>query len=524
MKICPRRDEKADGPLKENEAENEPREFKMPLPPLRPEQAAAVADAVAWYGTAKPGSKRVYTSPTGTGKSVVQLSLKEAVPGSVIVTPKNEIADDMATKIGATDPETFGIWTPVSFRNRLLHGQAKAPSLLIIDEVHFHDAEVRDHIFALCGEVPTIGFTATDYQGSPKRTAAFRKVWGESIPIITLAEAQAKGYWALPTCSVWPLIDDDLIKVNGGDFVIEDADKAVGSVIAEVVEKSRQFCVNGTWDRPTIYSVPGVKSAHRLADAMWEADLPVGVITGETPPTVRIGLMDASVEGQFALIQINVVSIGVDRPWRRLIDLNPRISPAAWMQQVGRITRPVPSAEDAPEYICCNRNLLRHAYLLGGMVPASTVRTAQEAFGGKPSSRIGHRVMEFETLGKFRPTELPCQGGLKGVMYAFSAVEGTTVTQYAALVHPLLTEVVWATRSNVRRDGFTATYGRWYRCEAPDGVEGFASLPAGKLSDAQKAWWRRSAARYGLDDAVEPNARQFAALPILSDLSIRFTY
>src|SRR5262249_18028437 len=186
---------------------------------------------------------------------------------------------------------------------------------------------------------------------------------------------------------------------------------------------------------------------------------------GETPQTARQQAFAAAVAYERVLLQIGVVSEGVDLPLRRLIDLLPTLSPVRWVQLLGRITRPVAPGEAAPEYWGCCRNLERHAYLLEGLVPLAALSQAQSAFG-KPTARSGMRVLGLEKLGRFKAVELPLLGGVKGQLFCLQQVEGSQVRQWAILVHPAALDPIVATRVNVRRAEGT-DYGRWQPHERP---------------------------------------------------------
>jgi hypothetical protein len=126
--------------------------------------------------------------------------------------------------------------------------------------------------------------------------------------------------------------------------------------------------------------------------------------------------------------------------------------------------------------------------LLEGILPSAVVHEAQAAFP-RPSKRAGIRVVGLEGLGRFRATELPLLGGLAGVMYAFSALQGNQVTEYTVLLHPARMTPIVAMRRNQRRDDGTPAYGRWVRLpELPAITDGFASLPPGKLTEKQQRW------------------------------------
>jgi hypothetical protein len=191
------------------------------------------------------------------------------------------------------------------------------------------------------------------------------------------------------------------------------------------------------------------------------------------------------------------------------------LSPVRWLQQFGRITRPT---DNPPHYVCTNRNLLRHAYLLDGCLPPAVVAEAAAAFGGL-GKRAAARVIGLESLGRLKGVELPLRDGQTALAYCVSAVQGTQVREYAVIVHPAKADPIWATRTRVRAtESMPATYGKWKACPAPEGLVGYSSVPPSPLSEKQAAWWKRSAGLYGLDPTATVTRKNFVALPVLSDL------
>lgn len=314
-------------------------------------------------------------------------------------------------------------------------------------------------------------------------------------------------------------MDDDLIEVRNGEFVITALDNAVGGVIPAVVDMAGKWTQKGyhdLWDRPTMFALPTVASVMELTGAINRAGCAAHAITGETSAEHRQQAFKECVERHAAIVQINVVSEGVDLPIRRLVDLRPTMSPVFWMQQLGRITRMCAAGEASPEYVCCCRNLLRHAYLLDGCIPASALVEAESEFGGI-GNRCGLRVLGFEGLGRFKATELPLADGTTGIMYSLSAVEGNTVTHYVLLSSPNKSEVLVAKRQKP----FGANWDRqnkWQRVSSIPDVTGFASEKPYPLTEAQANWWKRSAKTRGLDPDAKVNARAFQAMPVLFDI------
>ena len=502
--------------------------------PLRDYQERARAYSVEFVERAEPGDKLLLAAPAGSGKSLIIAALFLCLcDGVAVITPRVEIIIGLLRALGQDLAglgaqhvrelaERIGIFTPIRFRNRLAAGRIAHPRVLLADEVHHATCDVCREIDVLANHPVMIGFTATPFRGTPSGTAELYEYWGEPVYILNERQAVDRGVVAVPTCSVLGLVDDDVLDTSSGDIMVTPAGVAICSRLDDLIAVCRRWVADGLWDRPTMFAFPSVASARDAAQRFNTAGIPVVLVTGETPLNERLAAFRQVVERRAALMQVGIVNEGVDIPeLRRLIDCRPTLSPVLFVQTLGRIRRPVPPAEAPPEYICTNRNLERHAYLLEGILPSSVIAEAQATFS-RPSKRAGIRVVGLEGLGRFRATELPLLGGLTGVMYAFSALRDNQVIEYAVLMHPARMTPIVATRRNQRRDDGTRAYGRWVRLpELPAITDGFASLPPGELSDKQRDWWRSDAARRGLNPTAKVNRRNFAALPVLADLYTR---
>ena len=490
-------------------------------------QQAFHDDAVAFLSSANPGDKRAYSAPTGSGKTLMQLMVRESLPVT-LVSPTDDILAGFAEKLGkpgATkrELEKLNLWTPIRLRNELLKGTITPPKHLVIDELHHDNSDTMRLLDDLCLNCPAIGLTATPYRGTAKSTSEFRRRWGNPVVVITLKECVDNGFISFPECSVIPLLDDDVIEVRNGEFVVEQVDQQCEGVMGRLLgELDRLYNGSPTPDRPTMLVMPSVAVAQMYAERMERLGIPCDVVTGETKD--RREVFKRVVECKSTLIQVKVVSEGVDLPLRRCIDMTPTMSPVAFMQsRIGRITRPVKPGESPPEYICTNRNLIRHAYLLEGLLPPSRYVEAVQAFG-KPSSRRATRILGFEGLGKFVTSDIPLRRGTTGTLVCVTGVEGNTVTNYAAIASPLHSEVFYAKQVNLRKPDGTV-YGKWLRCaEIPDLSSGFASMPARPVSEKQLQWWKNAAKYYGLDEETVPNARVFSVLPIMRETGMRFRF
>lgn len=477
----------------------------------------------------------MFASPTGTGKSYCILDLLRRRPQLWAVIPRIEIIADMLKKLGrgvekcseadiVSQAELDRMITPIRLRNRLLAG-GTPPAELAIDEAHHDLASSYQDLHALCGYCPRVGFTATPFRGTPRGTAEFRKLWGEPVWAITYPEAVHRGVLSFPTCDIWPLVDDDTCEMVNGEFVIASVEEETRPRLTAIAERCDTFIEGGVggkyhWDRPTMFSLPTRNLAHAMRCALVEYGCPAEVITQETTQADRQRIFAATVRRECALVQVQVVSEGVDLPIRRLIDVSPSISPVKWLQQFGRITRPVKDGEAAPHYVGTNRNLLRHAYLLDGLLPTTKYKEVQDAF--KPAStRAGIRVVGLEALGRLKPSTFLTKSGVRCTLYAVSTLENNMKVEYAALLHPLFESPEWCRKDSPTVDG-ERTYGKWSRCEPPADLKGFASLPGKMLSDAQRKFWNSCASRCGLLKDQELTRHNFAVLPILKDTGMRF--
>lgn len=480
---------------------------------LRKEQLDAVTRAVKFLKRAKPGRRLLFGSATGTGKSYVELEILSRVPGGVLLSPSLDIIAGHLAKLGhkitdAMSDDTIrktaaahSIYTPIYFRNRLVAGDMEPPAYILWDEAHHHNSESWGDVSLLC-DCPEVGFTATPYRGTMKGTLDFRAVWGEVHWIYDYPTAVAKGFVSLPETFTVPLLDDDIIEVDRGEFQVKSVEAATRS---RFIEASR--LINETpLDRATMICCPTVATAQELAELIDDAV----VVTGDTSRADRLRAYHDLTHCRKKLIQVAVVGEGVDLPVRRIIDLSPTMSPVVFVQRFGRLTRP--GGESI--YIATNRNLLRHAYALQGVIPAAEVAQSQAVLG--LGTRNGSRVFGLEGLGRFKANPLPLRSGMSGELYLLeNSDKKGTIKQFACVLHPLHAEPLWATRTNV-----TGTYGDWTLVDAPQGFVGFASGNGSAVTEKQMAWWKKSAAKYGLDPEHKPNRRTFAALPVLSQLGL----
>ncbi len=476
-------------------------------------QASGIDEIVEYLRGCAAGDRRMYCGPCGTGKSIVEVGVQQALGDTCwITTPRVEIIDQLIEKGG--NRERIG--TPIVLRNRMLDGSIVPPRYIIVDEGH-HDSSATANEVRLCaGEPPTVAFTATPYRGTPQGTAALRELYGAPRWLITLPDAVARGFVTIPDCRTVPVLDDDLVEITNGEFSVRQIER-------KTVWGTCTSLVRGLWERDrrsTMCSLPTVSSCHELSEQLGHVGIRCDVVTAETGRDSRRAAFDRSLACEAVLLQVQVVSEGVDLPLRRLIDFAPTMSPVRWLQQVGRIMRP----GGVSEYVCCNRNLLRHGYLLEGLIPSDVFVASQQAFPA-PSKRVGIRAFGLEGVGRLKAAPVPLASGLTAHAYYVTKSTGHAADQFACIVLPNQAEPLWATKCkkwNWEKDGTcTVDYGRWTRCPAPSELTGFASVPPKPLSPKQAAKWKQLANHVGLNSDAEVDSKSCQAMFVLLDTKVR---
>ena len=391
---------------------------------------------------------------------------------------------------------------------------------VVVHNCHHSIADTYQDITAFLPGRTIFGLTATPYRGTPRSTKDFYDLWNNEVTwIITLQKAAQRGIISVPKVEIWPLIDDDLIKVVNGEFQTESIGDVTRPHLKVVAERCRQFLTDSGWDMPTLFAVPSTDLVVDLVDRLNEAGCPAVGVTQKTTRVVRNKAFADCIAGRVAVVQIDVVSEGVDLPIRRLIDLRATMSPVRWIQQVGRITRPGGQSY----YIVCNRNLERHAYLMEGLIPSAKIAEGQKAFP-TPTTRAVTRAIGLEGIGRFSPAEVQLADGCVGQLYSLYSNDEFKKTEWAVLLHPAVPTPLVAFKENARTDDGRVDYKkRWQRVDTlPSDLRGFASSPPGYLSDKQQTWWNKSAYYRGIDTAAKATRKNFQALAVLENTNTFF--
>jgi hypothetical protein len=477
-------------------------------------------------GKLDDGKAVLFIGPTGTGKSVSELMWLGFDSESFLVTPRVEIILGLMNKLGYSKEEldkfstqrladealAFRISTPIRLRNLLATGKYKfRPQRLIIDEGHHLPAETYQLIKAYWPGISIICFTASGFRGTSNATAEFHNSFDYIYNLLTIPQAVKRGIIEIPEIEIWPLTDDDEITIQNGDFKVSTAGELNQPILADVVDRCSSFISSDKWDRPTIFAVPTTDNAIDLTQRLCDyyGDGIATTVLQDTSRQDRNKAFKDCLECRTAIVQIDVVSEGIDYPFRRLIDLRPTMSPVKWIQQIGRITRPGGKSQ----YICTNRNLERHSYLMQGMIKAGRVAEAQQVFG-YPTQRSNARVVGLEGIGKFKAAEIEAIDGTICTMYCVHSFDGFDKKEYAIILHPCVDYPLVAYKESTVIDG-KMVWGKWRKLDSLPDIKGFQSTPAGSLTKPMKDFWYRASESVCINPQSNVNRKNFQALPVL---------
>ncbi|HEY1035514.1 MAG TPA: 50S ribosomal protein L32 [Pseudoxanthomonas sp.] len=213
------------------------------------------------------------------------------------------------------------------------------PDLIVIDEAHHAVAGTWKRIIDACPRARLLGVTAT-----PCRTngQGLGDVFDAMVLGPTMRELIADGYLLPPRVVAPPTqIDLSAVHTSGGDYRAEELAAAMdkATITGDAVEHYGRLAPG----RPTIVFCANLAHAEHVAEEFRRAGWRFEVIHGNLEDTERDGLIFGLADGTYhGLVSVNVVSEGTDIPVAEVaILLRPTQSESLFLQQVGRVLRPV---------------------------------------------------------------------------------------------------------------------------------------------------------------------------------------
>lgn len=321
---------------------------------LRPHQV----DGIAMLRRALAAGKKrpVLQMPTGAGKTILAAAIVEGARAKrntvVFTVPAIELVDQTVAAFGSEGIDQIGVIQadhfltdyrkPVQVASvQTLAARKDLPyaSIVVVDECHRHYAVIErwmkerpDLIF--------IGLTATPW------ARGMAKHWDALLIPVRMHQLIDQGY--LSPFRVFGPSEPDLSKVGiiGGDYAEGELSEVMSApkLIADVV---------ATWlkhgeDRPTLAFAVDRAHARKLQKEFQAAGIVTGYMDGFTEREERDAIRRAFHTGGVKIVvNVGVLTTGVDWDVRCLILARPTRSEMLFVQIVGRALRTAPGKADA---------------------------------------------------------------------------------------------------------------------------------------------------------------------------------
>ncbi len=298
----------------------------------------------------------IISSPTGTGKSVMELTLMHELEQRglkvILVTPRVEVITSIsrnAIQLGIQTADR--LYTPMTYFNKLKKGTAEIADVLLLDEAHHQLAPTWSR---LQPNICIVGFTATPMRGGELETDEWRRNFSEFYEALTITEAIKSGYLTnyYYFGNTIGLLDE---KLGSEKQMLQSAAARLHDNMHLVFDWTMML---EQWSPQTrLFACPRKESVYRLCQHFEDrgAPKPLKPIIGDTRRSQREKLIKSFEAGECWLATVDVFTEGVDAPggayideagneviWpgaTSLVDLQPTESPVKMLQIQGRVLR-----------------------------------------------------------------------------------------------------------------------------------------------------------------------------------------
>jgi len=297
------------------------------------------------------GDNLLVASPTGTGKSLMELPLLEIALDMgltpIMVTVRNVIIDDLKKKADRLGISTRGmLWTPTTYTNRLASGKVRAAEYLIIDEGHRLLAPTWQML--LEANCPVAAFTATPLRGTVQESPEWLSFFQRRHEAITILRAIRQRYLA-----PFFFIKETMGALRSGLTGDRQQDRACESLVKEqlpdIFDKVMKYDPNR--ERPTVIMAPTLAAALRIEMYFTRHGLPTQAMHENTEKTARRRMLQQLENNETAIVAINLLTEGVDvQQVARVVVLRESTSPIPYIQGIGRGLRPIYGEGGKPDW------------------------------------------------------------------------------------------------------------------------------------------------------------------------------
>lgn len=308
--------------------------------------------------------------PTGAGKSVIIANLiKDALQNwpetrIIMLCHQKEILEQNAQKLKMIWPGApMGIYSaslnskqigePITFAGiQSIRNKAELVGhidLCVIDECHLvnHKEEggyrtFISELLTINPQMRVIGLSATPYRLGHGLITDKPAIFDALIEPVSIEELLHKGHLApLRSKTTTSKLDVSGVAKRGGEYIESELQAAVDnepqnkSVVSEIIARAEG---RTSW----LLFCSGVDHARHICAILLSHGINAACVTGETPKSERADILAAFKAKKIqALTNANVLTTGFDAPDTDLIALlRPTMSPALYMQMVGRGLRP----------------------------------------------------------------------------------------------------------------------------------------------------------------------------------------
>jgi DNA repair protein RadD len=323
------------------------------LRPLYEHQERAIAEVRRSCG---PGKKKrpMLQAPTGFGKTktAAEITKSGRAKGKRIafIVPRKALIDQAIADFAREGIEAVGVMQgyhpmtdheqPVQVVSAQTLDRRKRPDVdfVIVDEAHeMHKSVLR--WMADCPDILFIGLSATPW------SRGLGKYWDDLIIAATTRELMDAGF--LSDFVAFAPSDPDLSAVStgaDGDFKegeladVMDVPKITGDIILEWQTRGE--------NRPTFVFCVNRAHAQHVCERFVEAGIAAEYLDGNTPDDERRNIFARfRARETTVLVNIGVLTIGVDLDVRCIVDARPTKSPIKFVQSIGRGLRTAPGKD-----------------------------------------------------------------------------------------------------------------------------------------------------------------------------------
>lgn len=355
---------------------------------LRPYQQTAI-DAAWGYLCSREGNP-VIVAPTGAGKSIIIADLaRQAVENGLsvlVLAHRKELLSQNAEKVRSLLPSVpIGLYSaglrkkdtedPVIvagiqsvYQKAFDFGERH---LVVVDEAHLipdtDSGMYRTFLADMAVSNPKhrmIGLTATAYRMSTGTIYGRDQIFSGVAHEIPIGELIDRGFLCPVRTKPVTEIDTSQVHHRNGEFVRGELEDAFDQHVVLACEETVSIA-NAARRQSILIFACGVNHAEHIANLLREfTDEEVGVVTGDTPPLERSGILEAFKNNRLRwLVNVDVLTTGFDAPRIDcLAVMRATESPGLFAQMVGRGFRVHQDKEDCL-LLDFGGNLKRHGPL-----------------------------------------------------------------------------------------------------------------------------------------------------------------